>query len=46
VGIETIVCGPGDVAQMHTNAEHIELEQMEHAVRLYDRLLENWGADG
>ena len=46
VGIETIVCGPGDVAQAHTNAEYIEIEQMEHAVRLYDRLLQNWGADG
>jgi acetylornithine deacetylase ArgE len=45
VGIETIVCGPGDLAQMHTNAEYIELEQVEHAVRLYDHLLENWGAD-
>jgi acetylornithine deacetylase/succinyl-diaminopimelate desuccinylase-like protein len=44
-GIETIVCGPGDVAQAHTNGEYIEIEQIEHAVCLYDRLLQNWGAD-
>jgi acetylornithine deacetylase ArgE len=43
VGIETVVCGPGDIAQAHTRDEFIEIEQLERAVRLYDRLISNWG---
>jgi acetylornithine deacetylase len=41
-GIETVVCGPGDIAQAHTGDEFIEIEQVERAVRLYARLLEQW----
>jgi acetylornithine deacetylase len=41
-GIETVVCGPGDIAQAHTADEFIEIEQVERAVRLYTRLLERW----
>jgi acetylornithine deacetylase len=41
-GIETMVCGPGDIAQAHTRDEFIEIEQVERAVRLYTRLLERW----
>ena len=41
-GIETVVCGPGDIAQAHTCDEFIEIEQVEKAVRLYGRLIERW----
>jgi acetylornithine deacetylase len=41
-GIETIVCGPGDIAQAHTRDEFIEIEQLERAIRLYTRLVSNW----
>jgi len=41
-GIETMVCGPGDIAQAHTCDEFIEIEQVEKAVRLYSRLIESW----
>jgi acetylornithine deacetylase/succinyl-diaminopimelate desuccinylase family protein len=43
VGIETIVCGPGDIAQAHTSDEFIEIEQLERAIRLYGRLVSQWG---
>ena len=42
VGIETVVCGPGDIAQAHTANEFIEVEQLELATRMYRRLLANW----
>ncbi len=42
VGIETVVCGPGDIAQAHTANEFIEVEQLELATRMYSRLLANW----
>lgn len=41
-GIETVVCGPGDIAQAHTKDEFIEIEQVEMAVRLYQRLIADW----
>ena len=41
-GIETVVCGPGNIAQAHTCDEFIEIEQVEKAVRLYTRLIERW----
>jgi acetylornithine deacetylase len=44
-GIETVVCGPGDIAQAHTRDEFIEIEQVEKAVLLYRRLLEHWPFD-
>lgn len=43
-GVETVVCGPGDIAQAHTKDEYIEVEQLERAVRLYSRLIEGWPA--
>jgi len=42
VGIETVVCGPGDIAQAHTANEFIEVEQLELATRMYSCLLANW----
>ncbi|HEY0765843.1 MAG TPA: M20 family metallopeptidase [Pyrinomonadaceae bacterium] len=42
VGIETVVCGPGDIAQAHTANEFIAVEQLELATRMYSRLLANW----
>ena len=41
-GIETVVCGPGDVAQAHTKDEYVEVEQLEMAARLYGRILDGW----
>jgi succinyl-diaminopimelate desuccinylase len=41
-GLEVAVCGPGDIAQAHTKAEFVHVEQVETAVRLYDHLIENW----
>jgi acetylornithine deacetylase len=41
-GIETVVCGPGDIAQAHTADEFIEIEQVENAVRLYGSLIKRW----
>lgn len=43
-GIETVVCGPGDIAQAHTCDEFVEIEQVEKAVRLYRRVLARWSA--
>jgi len=43
-GIETVVCGPGDIAQAHTANEFVELEQIELATRMYSHLLANWSA--
>ena len=45
-GIETVVCGPGDVAQAHTKDEYVEVEQLERAVRLYGRILDGWPPAG
>jgi acetylornithine deacetylase len=42
-GITTVVCGPGDIAQAHTANEFVEIEQVELATRMYQRLLANWG---
>ena len=42
VGIQSVVCGPGDIAQAHTANEFIEVEQLELATRMYSRLLANW----
>ena len=43
-GIETVVCGPGDIAQAHTANEFIEIEQVELASRMYSQLLADWRA--
>ena len=42
VGIETVVCGPGNIAQAHTKAEFVEVEQVNLAVRLYGQLIQDW----
>ncbi len=41
-GLEAVVCGPGDIAQAHTKAEFVRVEQVLTAVRLYDHLIANW----
>ena len=41
-GLEAVVCGPGDIAQAHTKAEFVHVEQVSTAVRLYDHLIANW----
>lgn len=41
-GIETVVCGPGDIAQAHTANEFVALEQVERATRMYGHLLAHW----
>jgi acetylornithine deacetylase len=44
-GIETVVCGPGNIAQAHTKAEFVEVEQVNLAVKLYHQLIRDWGTD-
>jgi acetylornithine deacetylase len=44
-GIQTVVCGPGDIAQAHTANEFVEIKQLELATRMYSHLLSNWNAD-
>jgi len=39
VGIPTVVFGPGDIAQAHTEAEFIDLRQLEQAVAIIERVL-------
>ena len=41
-GIQTVICGPGDIAQAHTDNEFVEIEQVKLAVRVYGHLLSNW----
>jgi acetylornithine deacetylase len=41
-GIQTVVCGPGDIAQAHTANEFVEIKQLELATRMYSHLLANW----
>ena len=41
-GIQTVICGPGDIAQAHTDSEFVEIEQVELAARLYGHVLSNW----
>jgi acetylornithine deacetylase len=43
-GIQTVVCGPGDIAQAHTANEYVEIKQLELATRMYSHLLANWNA--
>ncbi|MDH3251900.1 MAG: M20 family metallopeptidase [Ignavibacteria bacterium] len=38
-GIPTVVFGPGDIAQAHTDAEYIELSQLHQAVDIVSNLL-------
>ncbi|OMH23336.1 acetylornithine deacetylase (ArgE) [Tersicoccus phoenicis] len=39
IGIGTIVCGPGDIAQAHTADEWIELDQIAACEKFFDALL-------
>jgi acetylornithine deacetylase len=41
-GIQTVVCGPGDIAQAHTANEFVAVEQVELATNMYAHLLANW----
>jgi acetylornithine deacetylase len=43
-GIQTVICGPGDIAQAHTESEFVEIEQVELAARVYGHLLSNWSS--
>jgi succinyl-diaminopimelate desuccinylase len=45
-GIQTVVCGPGDIAHAHTANEFIEIKQLELATRMYGHLLANWNGRG
>jgi succinyl-diaminopimelate desuccinylase len=38
-GIESIVCGPGDIAQAHTAEEWVDTSQVEAAARVYEHLI-------
>lgn len=37
-GFDTIICGPGSIAQAHTVDEYIEIDQLKKAVELYKNL--------
>ncbi len=39
VGIPTVVFGPGDIAQAHTESEFIDLRQVDRAVAIIERFL-------
>ena len=43
-GIQTVVCGPGNIAHAHTANESVEIKQLELATRMYSHLLANWNA--
>jgi len=38
-GIPVVLVGPGDIAQAHSEAEYLEVEQLERAVDVYGRLM-------
>ena len=40
LGIPTVICGPGDIAQAHTPDEYIELAQLARCERFLERLAE------
>lgn len=35
LGFPTVICGPGDLGQAHSNAEFVSTEQLIHAVEIY-----------
>jgi acetylornithine deacetylase len=39
---QLVVCGPGSIAQAHTNAEWISLDQLERGTELYTRMIDRW----
>ena len=38
-GVESIVCGPGDIAQAHSPNEWVELEQLRDCERFFEAIL-------
>ncbi len=38
-GVQSIICGPGDIAQAHTPNEWIELDQLNECERFFTRIL-------
>ena len=38
-GVESIICGPGDIAQAHSPNEWIELEQLRECERFFEAIL-------
>jgi acetylornithine deacetylase len=40
-GIDTVVCGPGDIAQAHAPDEFVELDQIEQCERFVGALITN-----
>lgn len=45
-GIETVVCGPGDIAQAHAADEYVELAQIEECEAFMSRLLAHLSQGG
>lgn len=41
-GFETVICGPGSIAQAHRANEFIAIEQLEKGVAFMRRLIEEW----
>ena len=39
---ETVVCGPGSIAQAHSDGEWIEIAQLYEAVEVYSRLIDTF----
>jgi len=40
MGVPSVICGPGDIAQAHRPNEFVELEQLAQCERFMDRILE------
>jgi acetylornithine deacetylase len=45
-GIPCVLFGPGSARQAHTADEHIELEQVVQAARVYEEIIRGFGANG
>jgi acetylornithine deacetylase len=41
MGVPSVICGPGDIAQAHRPNEFVELEQLAQCERFMDRILES-----
>ena len=39
-GIPSLVIGPGSITQAHTDAEYVEIDQLERMVGVFEQLLE------
>jgi acetylornithine deacetylase len=39
VGVPTVVFGPGNIVQAHTESEYIELQQLHQATTIIERFL-------